>query len=229
MDEARTHLESVGRVVAALRDLGYEPVLVGGMALVVLGSRRVTRDFDFVVAGPGARLPLLLDVFYDRGLELASRVNATGDVIATIDNRRVAAARLRMDAPSSAYFQNPRTGLRIDLLFDFPLPAAALAGRATSARIGSIVLQIASEADLLQLKMLARAAAPHPETPRTSRFSRRAARSRSRRSGIPAAQHDHRAGPRPEASKDEFDAELLYGEQALGAPRQLPGGVRVQF
>jgi hypothetical protein len=156
LDEAGTHLESVGRVVAALDDVGFEPVLVGGMALVVLGSRRVTRDFDFVVAAPGAKLPLLLDVFYDRGLELASRVNAAGDVTATIDNRRVAAARLRMDAPSSAYFQNPGTGLRIDLLFDYPLPVATLAERATSARIGSIAFRVASEADLLQLKRLAR-------------------------------------------------------------------------
>ena len=82
--------------------------------------------------------------------------------IPPFDASTVAAARLRMDAPSSAYFQNPRTGLRIDLLFDFPLPAAALAGRATSARIGSIVLQIASEADLLQLKMLARAGRSSP-------------------------------------------------------------------
>ena len=162
MEEAETHLENVGRVVAALRALGYEPILVGGMALVVLGSRRVTRDFDFVIAGPGAQLPRLIDVFYDRGLELASRVNGAGDVIATIDNRRVAATRLRMDAPSSAYFQNPRTGLRIDLLFDFPLPAAELAERATSARIGSIALRIAAEADLLQLKVLARAGRSSP-------------------------------------------------------------------
>jgi hypothetical protein len=63
LEEAGSHLESVGRVLAALRDLGHEPVLVGGMALVVLGSRRVTRDFDFVVAAPGAQLPRLLDVF----------------------------------------------------------------------------------------------------------------------------------------------------------------------
>ena len=76
MEESATHLESVGSVIDALLDLGLEPVLVGGMALVVLGSRRVTRDFDFVVARPGAALDRPLDVFYDRGLELASRVDA---------------------------------------------------------------------------------------------------------------------------------------------------------
>jgi hypothetical protein len=157
MEESATHLESVGSVIDALADLGLEPVLVGGMALVVLGSRRVTRDFDFVVARPGAALDRLLDVFYDRGLELASRVDAAGDVTATIDNRRVAAARLRLDGPASAYFLNPRTGLRIDLLFDFPLPAATLARRATAVKARSVVLRVASAADLLRLKKIARA------------------------------------------------------------------------
>jgi len=76
-------------------------------------------------------------------------------VTATIDNRRVAAARLRLDAPASAYFLNPRTGLRIDLLFDFPLPAASLARRATSVKARSVVLRVASEDDLLRLKRIA--------------------------------------------------------------------------
>jgi hypothetical protein len=155
MEAGTTHLESVGSVVEALAGLGLEPVLVGGMALVVLGSRRVTRDFDFVIARPDAVLGPLLDEFYDRGLELASRVDAAGDVTATIDNRRVAAARLRLDAPASAYFLNPRTGLRIDLLFDFPLPAASLARRATSVKARSVVLRVASEDDLLRLKRIA--------------------------------------------------------------------------
>ena len=162
MEAGATHLESVGSVVKALAGLGLEPVLVGGMALVVLGSRRVTRDFDFVVARPDAVLGRLLDVFYDRGLELASRIDAAGDVTATIAKRRVAAARLRLDAPASAYFLNPRTGLRIDLLFDFPLPAATLARRATSVKARSIVLRIASEADLLRLKRIARARRSSP-------------------------------------------------------------------
>jgi len=156
MQESGTPLESVGRVVEALANLGLEPVLVGGMALVVLGSRRVTRDFDFVVALPGEKLGRLLDVLYDRGLELASRVDAAGDVTATIGDRRVAAARLRLDGPASAYFLNPGTGLRIDLLFDFPLPAATLAAHATTVKARSTVLRVASEADLLRLKRIAR-------------------------------------------------------------------------
>jgi hypothetical protein len=149
------HLETVGSVVQALADLGLTPVLVGGMALVVLGSRRVTRDFDFVVGRPEDRLPSLLDVLYDRGLELVSRLDAEGDVAATIDNRRVAGARLRLDAPASASFYDARSGLRIDLLFDYPLAARSLAGRATTVRVRSLALRVASEEDLLRLKKIA--------------------------------------------------------------------------
>jgi len=151
------HLETVGEIVAGLRTLGLDPVLVGGMALVVLGSRRVTRDFDFVIAHPGDRLVPTIGLFYDRGLDLVSRLNKTGDVMATISNRRVAAIRLRIDAPASAYFFNAETGLRVDLLFDFPIPAATLAARATPTRIRAHLFHVASEQDLLRLKRIAKA------------------------------------------------------------------------
>lgn len=148
-------IDRAGSVVQALADLGLTPVLVGGMALVVLGSRRVTRDFDFVVARPEDRLAALVDLLYDRGLALASRLNPEGDVTATIDNRRVAGARLRLDAPASATFFDPRTGLRIDLLFDYPLEARALADRATTVRVRSFAFRVASEDDLMRLKRIA--------------------------------------------------------------------------
>jgi hypothetical protein len=153
--DAAGFLGDVGGIVAALTRLGLEPILVGGMALVTIGSRRVTRDFDFVIPIPGDRLKALVDVFYDRGLELAARVNAAGDIAATIDNRKVATIRLRLDAPSSAYFLHPNTGLRVDLLFDFPLPAAQLAKHAIRITVRSRSLLVASEDDLLQLKRIA--------------------------------------------------------------------------
>ena len=149
------HLEQVGQVVAALTVLGLQPTLVGGMALVVLGSQRVTRDFDFVVAQPAERLGEFVDLLYSRGFELASRLDDHGDINATIDNRRVAATRLRLDAPVNASFLDPETRLRIDLLFDFPVLAAAIARRAARRTISSVVLHIASDDDLLHLKRLA--------------------------------------------------------------------------
>lgn len=162
MAEPIDHLRTVGEILDDLRALGFEPVLVGGMALVVLGSRRVTRDFDFVLASPGGRLDQLIDVFYGRGLELASRVSDAGDVTATIASRRVAAIRLRIDKPATVYFVDPGTGLRIDLLFDFPESAAALAVTATRRTIASSTFLIASEADLLRLKRVARVSRSAP-------------------------------------------------------------------
>ena len=157
MRDAAALLDAAGQIVADLTRLGLEPVLVGGMALVTMGSRRITRDFDFVIPVPGDRLDALVDLFYDRGLELAARVNDSGDITATIDNRKVASVRLRLDAPSSAYFSHPKTGLRVDLLFDFPVAASDLATRATRITIRSRGFLIASEHDLLKLKRIAHA------------------------------------------------------------------------
>ena len=152
------YLDTAAAVATELRALGLEPVMVGGMALVALGSRRVTHDFDFVVHRPAERLADVVDAFYRRGFELVSRVNDDGDVVATIDNRNIAKARLKIDEPDSAYFYNPDTLLRIDLLFDFPLPAAALAARATRLKVAGHVFAIASEEDLLELKRIAKSA-----------------------------------------------------------------------
>jgi hypothetical protein len=162
MPDLMDHLQTVGEIVHGLRALGLEPVLVGGMALVVLGSRRVTRDFDFVIAHPGDRLARTIDLFYERGFELVSRLNEMGEVISTIANRKVAAIRLRLDAPASAYFFIAETGLRVDLLFDFPIPAAKLAEQATRTTIRTYVFDIASEHDLLRLKRIAKAARSAP-------------------------------------------------------------------
>jgi hypothetical protein len=162
MAGSKDFLDQAAAIAKALRTLGFEPVLVGGMALVILGSRRVTRDFDFVIAQPGDRIEELTDVFYDRGLELASHLSDEGDVTATIRNRRVASIRLRLDAPASAYFFNPRTAFRVDLLFDFPIPAATLASRATRTKVRARLFLVASEQDLLRLKRIAKARRSSP-------------------------------------------------------------------
>ena len=152
MAEPADHLSRVTTVLRELRGLGFDPVLVGGMALVVLGSRRVTRDFDFVLADPGDRLDSVVSVFYGHGLELVSRLDKSGNVAATIGNRRVASVRLRLDTPVSASFFSVSTGLRVDLLFDFPVPAADLVTKAMRLTIRGQSLLIASEDDLLRLK-----------------------------------------------------------------------------
>jgi hypothetical protein len=53
------------------------------------------------------------------------------------------------------FFFNRRTGVRLDLLFDFPIPAETLADRASTIKVRSHVLTMASEDDLLKLKRIA--------------------------------------------------------------------------
>jgi hypothetical protein len=156
MSDADADLAAVGSVADALADFRFNPILVGGMALVLLGSRRVTHDFDFVIADPADRVTDVVGVFYDRAFELVSRLSEAGEVTATIDNRNVAAIRLRLDRPGGAFFWNHGRRLRIDLLFDFPIPAATLAERARRMKVGSYAFTIASDADLLRMKKMAR-------------------------------------------------------------------------
>lgn len=155
MIETKNFIEEVGQIVQELEGLGRLPVLIGGMALVILGSRRVTRDFDFLIAAEAQDYKKLLKIFYEKGFELASKINKDGEITATLDNLNIAAVRLQLDSPSSVHFLNRKTGLRIDLLFDFPLPASELAARAQIQKIRAHTFRIASKKDLFRLKQMA--------------------------------------------------------------------------
>lgn len=148
-------IAAVGELLKDLAPFGYEPTLVGGMALVTLGSTRVTRDFDFLVVEAAREQHELIDVFYRHGFELVSRTDAHGNVVRTIDSRQVAGARLRIDRPSTAYFFNRALGLRVDLLFDFSLPAREVRRRSTRTKIQSYLFHIASRDDLVRMKEIA--------------------------------------------------------------------------
>jgi hypothetical protein len=63
--------------------------------------------------------------------------------------------RLRIDRPKSAYFYNPALGLRVDLLFDFPIAAREVRRRSTHRKIQSHSFHIASKADLIRMKEIA--------------------------------------------------------------------------
>ncbi|MCP5468311.1 MAG: hypothetical protein H7A32_03490 [Deltaproteobacteria bacterium] len=156
MSDTSQYISEVGEILAGLKKIGIQPILVGGMALVTLGSRRVTRDFDFVISNPEENCEKMLELFYKKGLQLASRLNENKEITVTIDNPKIASIRLRLDAPQSAYFLNPKTGLRIDLLFDFPLAASELISRAKKTKIQSCIFYIASAQDLLRLKKIAK-------------------------------------------------------------------------
>ncbi|MCB1214911.1 MAG: hypothetical protein KDK66_05485 [Deltaproteobacteria bacterium] len=162
MKPATNYLEEVGELITGLEKIGFLPILVGGMALSLLGSRRVTRDFDFVIPKPKEDMEDLVNFFYKQGFELASKLDKNGDVIRTIDNAKVATSRLKMDAPESAYFYKASIGLRVDLLFDFPIQASRLAKKASKKKISSYVFYIAAKEDLIRLKKIASTNRSHP-------------------------------------------------------------------
>jgi len=156
MKNPQNYLDIVGNITQELNRLGFQPVLVGGMALVILGSQRVTKDFDFVISKQHHALENLVTLFYQYGLELASKLDKQGNIIVTIDNPKVAYLRLKIDSPNSAYFLNPQTGLRMDLLFDFPISAKELAEAAKKIKISSNNFLMASKKDLIRLKKIAK-------------------------------------------------------------------------
>jgi len=141
-------------LIQALEEKGLQPVLVGGMALVVLGSQRVTKDFDFLISSP-ALSQGLVGMIYRQGYQLVATFNKTGEVKRTIDNPAVAAARLKRDKPSSVSFHHGKTGLRVDLLLNFPLPPGDIAARAAKIGKKPHTLRVAAPEDLLHLKELA--------------------------------------------------------------------------
>jgi hypothetical protein len=144
-------LGEVFPLLGALEEKGLQPVLVGGMALVVLGSQRVTKDFDLLVSSTELSRDLVR-VIYRQGYRIITKFTKAGEVERTIDNPAVALARLQQDKPRSVFFYNRKTGLRVDLLLDFPLPTRDIADRAAKIGKSPRTLRVAAPEDLLRLK-----------------------------------------------------------------------------
>ena len=148
-------IKSVGTFLKDIMKLGYTPTLVGGMALVTLGSNRVTKDFDFLIEEEARMNKKLMEVFYKHRLELVSKLDEHGNVVRTVDNQNVAFAKLSMDPPQGAYFYNRGLGLRVDFLFDFPIPARDVYERSHHKKIRSQSFHIADKQDLVTMKEMA--------------------------------------------------------------------------
>ena len=155
MPNKADYLRRVIVLLQALEKKGVRPVLVGGIAMVLLGSQRVTKDFDFLVSLRDLPVEGMLEAFYQEGFELVTKFNKQGEVVRTIDNPRVAAIKLKTDLPETLFFFNWKIRLKVDLLLDFPLPASDILTRATRLKIPSGSLWVASIEDLLRLKELA--------------------------------------------------------------------------
>lgn len=154
-DNESLYFRKVSALWHSMESQHLTPVLVGGMALVILGSQRVTRDFDILVSFNDSTAEKILNIFYESGFELVSKFNNKGEVVRTINNKKVAGIRLKLDKPDSVFFYHHELRLKIDLLFDFPLPAHEVANRAHKIKVESRPMRIASIKDLIHMKELA--------------------------------------------------------------------------
>lgn len=151
---ATNQLALAVEILSELGKCGIETTMIGGMALVTLGSQRVTQDYDFLVDQKFREQRELINIFYKHGFEFVSRMEK-GKIIRTVDNANVAFARMQIDEPTTAFFYKYDIGLRMDVLFDFPYSAAEVRARATKKKVEGSFIYIASIEDLIRMKEIA--------------------------------------------------------------------------
>jgi hypothetical protein len=148
----------LGELVRHLRSAGFEPVLVGGMALIVYGSSRATFDTDLLTSRPGdlAAAKRLMTAVFAAGFVSVTEFTTDAVPIAWIDVPNVAAARMMTDRPDTCFFWNRDAEMRVDLLLDFPLDASGVLQGSNSIELGTdLRLAVASLTHLATLKEIA--------------------------------------------------------------------------
>ncbi|GEM_PF-1117445 len=151
-------IQKLKQVVHNLTAVDYAPVLVGGKALALFGSPRLTFDTDIVI-------PAIKDLAAARLLTRAMRkadfyyVNAldnNGTPTGWIDTSTVAAARIMIDKPDTLFFWNQDLEMRIDILLDFPLKTSRLLATAEDKMLDkTTTIKVASLKNLKKMKEIA--------------------------------------------------------------------------
>ncbi len=149
------YFDIVGPLVKELEEKSLMPTLIGGVALIILGSQRVTKDFDFLISRQDSMMEEVTNAFYRYGFELVTKLNERWEVVRTIDSPKIAGIRLKMDTPDSAFFYHWKKDFKIDLLIDFPISAKEVAGRAIKIKVKDYSLNVASLEDLIRMKEIA--------------------------------------------------------------------------
>ncbi len=148
------HLESLTSLADALATAGLESVLVGGMALVIHGSRRVTMDFDLLVDTASMKPDRLVALMYGRDYELVTKLRPDGSIARRLDRQGAATAYVAAKHSRIIHFFHPHYDERVDLLLDFPVPARPIIRRAIRVRYNGGSIRVATLEDMAYLKEL---------------------------------------------------------------------------
>ncbi len=152
-------------VIALLEKAGVPSVVIGGIALRLYGSPRVTQDLDLVIRAQDADRVVgsVLQVGY---LLVLAVWEDSVEVARTLESAR---RWIEAESPASLTFvlpkENAPTGrtarllhdtiraeTQVDILFDLSVPFGHLRHRATTQIVGGVELRIASPGDLIRLK-----------------------------------------------------------------------------
>ncbi|MEK8022614.1 MAG: nucleotidyl transferase AbiEii/AbiGii toxin family protein [Candidatus Hydrogenedentota bacterium] len=141
----------IRKIACHLDEASLDPVLIGGAALIHHGSDRVTKDFDIVIrasADPGE----LMDIIYGAGFRLITRFHDDRSPRRFIEESGIAALKCKEEKPDALFFYHPKRDVRLDVLLDFPAPAAELRRRAVISDDADNPISVASRPDLRWMK-----------------------------------------------------------------------------
>ncbi|MDI6794379.1 MAG: hypothetical protein QME81_16195 [bacterium] len=154
------------QVIRNLEAAKFIPIFVGGLALTLFGSDRVTFDCDLVSKRPKnmEEAKSLIRAMYKAKCYYVSNVDKDGNPVAYIDNANVAASRIMIDKPDTVFFWNPEMEMKIDILLDFPLKASDLLAAAENKKLDrTTTIKIASLQHLKEMKEIALTARKNPK------------------------------------------------------------------
>ncbi|MEW5768185.1 MAG: hypothetical protein AB1797_11300 [bacterium] len=158
--------QKLKQVIKNLETAKFTPIFVGGLALTLFGSDRITFDCDLVSKRPKdmAEANSLTHAMYEAECYYVSKLDKDGMPIAYLDNANVAASRIMIDKPDTVFFWNPELEMRIDILLDFPLKASELLAVAENRKLDrTTTIKIASLPHLKKMKEMALNARQNPK------------------------------------------------------------------
>lgn len=146
--------EEVARVVKFLAGAGVTPVLIGGMAMTVFGSTRATMDCDYALEKTDFAFRHAVQAMFDAGYGMIFKWNDElyEPLPGGVESGDTAKSWAAIDRPESLWFWHDEKKIRIDLVFDLPVPIDDLRARATRISIAGQPIYLASLEDLLRMK-----------------------------------------------------------------------------
>lgn len=141
------------RVVRKLTSAGITPVLVGGIAMVVYGSSRATRDCDLAVKKTEEAIRKAVRSMYEEGFGLIFDWNEEKFRPNKVEkDLQLAMGWAGVELPESLWFWSNEDEVRVDLVLDIPLEFDELQESAEKRVIEGTRILVASPAALKCMK-----------------------------------------------------------------------------